>query len=285
MRFKKILIILLSILFFLTALTFYLNHVIFPRLIKKIAVERIEEVLKRKVEIGSMHFNWIRGFVVDRIKIYDKNPSGEVFAQAQQVSFGVLFFPGIKHYRMTIPYINVRSPSVHLIRTGADTWNFSDMLPAPPIGGAASPAGESGPSTFGTKTAAPSPAKSSPFEIAWGGISINGGKLLVEDVSRSPSWKEFFDNINLKLSLSYKGIHYDFSADIPSKKGMLSAIVYYQPLNHDTQAHIHLKNIDTASYLSLFNIPEVQIKSGKIEDIDLSINYSKKKHRPRAMCS
>ena len=263
MKYRKILVVFLSILFFLTALTIYLNRVVFPRLIKKIAVERIEEVLKRKVEIGSIHFNWIRGFVVDKIKIYDKNPSGTVFAQAQQVSFGILFFPGLKHYRITIPYITVLSPSVHFIRTAADTWNFSDILPASsaPAAGAA----------------APKPSNPSPFEIAWGGISISNGKLLVEDASKLPPWSEFFDNINLKLSLSYKGISYDFSADIPGKKGLVGATVYYQPLTRNTEAHIHLKNIDTASYLSLFNIPDVQIKSGKLEDIDLNINYSKEK--------
>src|SRR5580698_2865571 len=132
MKYKKALIIICSVLFFFTALTFYINRVIFPRLIKKIAIERIEEALKRKVEIGSIHFNWVRGFIIDKIKIYEKDSSDTVFVQADQVSFGMLFFPGFKHYRITIPFINVRSPSVHLIRTTQDLWNFSDMFaPAP----------------------------------------------------------------------------------------------------------------------------------------------------------
>lgn len=91
MRFKRIFIIILSILFFLSALTFYLNRVTFPRLVKKIAIQRIEDALKRKVEIGSIHFNWVRGIIIDKIKVYEKDPSGAVFAQAQQVSFGILF--------------------------------------------------------------------------------------------------------------------------------------------------------------------------------------------------
>src|ERR1700679_427652 len=109
MKLKKFLLILCAILFFLTALTFYLNRVIFPQLIKKIVIERLEETLKRKVEIGSIHFNWLKGFIIDGIKIYEKSPDGAVFAQAQQVSFGVLFFPGLKQSRITIPFINVRS--------------------------------------------------------------------------------------------------------------------------------------------------------------------------------
>jgi len=257
MKYKKAIIIVFSILFFLTALTFYLNRVIFPRLIKKIAIERIEKALDRRVEISSIHFNWVRGFIIDKIKVYEKTPGDAVFAQAQQVSFGILIFPGFKHYRITIPYINVRSPSVHLIRTGQDTWNFSDMYTSGPV-------------------TAPSTTPATP-EIAWGGITISDGKFLVDDVSTPHPWKEYFDNINLKLSLSLKGINYDFTADIPGKKGFVGATVYYQPISKNTQAQIHLKNIDTASYLSLVNIPDVHIDSGVIKEINLNINYSQDK--------
>src|SRR5476649_2367314 len=106
MKYKKALIILCAVLFFLTALTLYLNRVIFPHLIKKIAIEHLEETLKRKVEIGSIHFNWVRGLIIDKIRIYEKDSTDTVFAQADQVSFGILFFPGFKHYRITIPFIN-----------------------------------------------------------------------------------------------------------------------------------------------------------------------------------
>ena len=263
MKFKKALILLCAVLFFLTALTFYLNRVIFPQLIKKIAIERIEEALKRKVEIGNIHFNWFKGFIIDKIKVYEKGSADAVFAQADQVSFGILFFPGFKHYRITIPFINVRSPSVHLIRTDENTWNFSDMY-SPPT--ATSPA-----------TMPAASGKPSAFEIAWGGITVTDGKFLVDDISPGRQWSELFDNINLKLSLSYKGISYDFTADIPGKKGFVGANVYYQPVTKNTQAQIHLKNIDTASYLSLVNIPDMRLDSGIIKEIDLNINYTQDK--------
>ena len=117
----------------------------------------------------------------------------------------------------------------------------------------------------------------SPFEVAWGGINITDGKFLVEDVSPGRQWSELFDAINLKLSLSYKGINYNFTADIPGKKGFVGATVYYQPLTRSTKAQIHLKNIDTASYLSLVNIPDVQLDSGIITEINLNIDYAQDK--------
>jgi len=263
MKHKKALIIICAALFFLTALTFYLNRVIFPQLIKKIAVERIEEALKRKVEIGSIHFNWVRGFIIDKIKVYEKNSPGAVFAQADQVSFGIILFPGFKHWRITVPFINVRSPSVHLIRTDENTWNFSDIYAPSPAPTSPAPVAKT--------------QKPSAFELAWGGITISDGKLLVDDASAPHPWSEFFDNINLKLSLSYKGINYDFTALIPKKNGFVGSTVYYQPLTKYTQAQIHLKNIDTASYLSLINIPDVRLDSGIIKEIDLNVIYAQDK--------
>ncbi|MDE2027696.1 MAG: DUF748 domain-containing protein, partial [Candidatus Omnitrophica bacterium] len=259
---KKLLIIIASLVFFLAALTIYLNRVVFPQVIKNVAVQRLEEVLKRRVEIGSIHFNWFRGFIIDKIKIHEKSSPQDIFVQADQVSFGVLVFPGLKHFRISIPYINVRSPSVHLVRTGVDTWNFSDMLPASTTPAAMPPPG-------GAK-AVRGPA----FEIAWGGVSISNGKCLVDDISTPSKWSEYFDNINLKLSLSYKGINYDFTAAIPQRGGMVGATVYYQPITKEVEAQIHLKNIDMASYLSLVDIPSFHLDSGLLKTIDLKIKHT-----------
>ena len=266
MKYKRLIIIICAVLFFVAALTTYINRVVFPQLIKKVAIERMEGVLKRKVEIGSIRFSWVRGFIVDKIKIYEKGSDQIVFAQAQQVNFGVLLFPG-KRYRITIPYINVRSVSVHLIRISDNTWNFSDIYASPQMGT----------TPTSSVSALTKTEKVSNYEIAWGGITISDGKLLLEDTSGPHQWNEYFDNINLKLSLSYKGISYDLGADIPRKNGSLGATVYYQPITQNTQAHIHLKNIDTSSYLTLVNMPDVRVDSGIIQEIDLNINHTQDK--------
>jgi hypothetical protein len=264
MKYKKALLITCGVLFFITALTFYLNRVIFPQLIKKIAVERIQEAIKRRVEIGDIRFNWFKGFIIDKVKIYELDPKDAVFAQADQVSFGIVFFPGFKHSRISIPFINVLSPSVRLVHTGPDTWNFSDLSPAP------APAG-----TAKTAAAPAQPRQTPGLEIAWGGITVSDGKLLIEDASSERKWKEYFDNIALKLTLSYKQINYDFTADIPEKKGLVGATVNYQPASQDTQAQIRLRNIDTAPYLALVNIPDIHIHSGVITDVRLNISHTR----------
>ena len=57
----------------------------------------------------------------------------------------------------------------------------------------------------------------------------------------------------------------------------MGATVYYQPITQNTRAQIHLKNIDTASYLSLVNIPDMHLDSGIIKEINLDINYTQDK--------
>lgn len=267
MKYKRILIILCAVLFFLTALTIYVNRIVFPQLIKKIAIQRMEESLNRKVEIGSIHFNWFKGFIVDQLKIYEKD-SDLVFAQADQVSFGVLIFPGVKHFKISIPFINVKTPSVRLIRLKADTWNFSDL--------ASSAAGTPGKNSNNPPRAA-SKSDGPDFKIAWGGITITDGKFLVEDQTRPVIWNEYFEHIDLKLSLSYKSINYELTADIPGRQGFIGAKVDYEPFSQKTHARLHLKNIDTASYLALVQLPDINVKQGILKDIDLDINYSKEK--------
>ncbi len=264
MTWRKILLIIGVVVFFLTGLTFYLNRVLFPQLIKKIAIEKIQESLKRKVEINSIHFNWFKGFIIDRIKIYEKNSDQDVWAQADRVSFGILLFPGLKHLKITIPFINISSPSVHLVRFGEDHWNFTDLYPDP------------GAAVHAASAPAPIPKGPSP-EISWGGVTISDGQLLVEDRSLPQTWQELFNAINLKLSLTYQGISYDFTAQIPKKMGFVGATVDYQPLTKDTRALIHLKNIDTASYLALIKMPDVQLTSGTIKEINLNMEYAQDK--------
>ncbi len=218
MKKNKIIFIVLGVIFFLGALTFYLNRVFFPVALKNIVVTQAEAFLQRKVEIGSLHFNWVKGFIADKIKVYQKD-SGQSFIQAERLSFGIIFIPGFKQHKITIPFINVESPSAHLIRH-ADAWNFSDLLNAPASDG-----------------------KPSPVSVTVTGIHIMDGKVRLDDVSAAGTWTELFDNINLNVGLSYKGIAFDLFADIPKKQGLVSAHGAYQLLSGELTAQVQVKNI------------------------------------------
>ena len=253
MKKNKILLIILGIVFFLGSLTFYLNRVVFPVALQKIVVSHAESFLKRKVEIGSLHFNWVKGFVADKVKVYQKE-SDQSFVQAERLSFGLIFIPGFKQHRVTIPFITIEGPSAHLVRSGG-TWNFSDLLNASP---------------------AKSEDKPSPFNVTVAGIHIIDGKIRLDDVSGSGTWTELFDNINLNAGLSYKGIAFDLYADIPKKQGLISAHGAYQFLTGDLQSQVQIKNIRPSEYLAFLPVSTgVEFKNGLVQDVDVDVHYSK----------
>jgi hypothetical protein len=247
----KWIIITLSIFFFLTALTFYLNRVIFPKVIKKIAIEQAENFLKRKVEIESLHFNWLKGVVVNKLKIY-QNDSTDVFIQAEKVSIGVIFIPGIKQHKLIFPSITVQSPSAHLIRQGNDQWNFSDLL-APP------------PSTDN---------KPSPVTVSVGGINVVDGKIRVDDTRPEGLWSELIDQLNMKIGLSYQGISFNGSLLLPQKQGAVSINGSYWPLGPSLKATVGLQNIKPLDYLSFVPVKlPVTVINGTINELTLQVNY------------
>ncbi len=253
MKKYKLWIILLCVVFFLTALTIYLNRVVFPVALKQTAITQAETFLKRKVEIGSLRFNWVKGFIIDNIKVYQKD-STQIFVQAEQLSFGVVFIPGFKQHQINIPFMNITNPSAHLVRTG-DQWNFSDLLVAPPA-----------------------QDKPSPFAVALAGVHITGGKLRLDDIRPDVTQTELLDGLDLKVSLSYKGIGFDVSAHLPEKKGRVETSGVYQLSSGALEAKVHINNLRPSDYMSF--VPPVEglkFTNGLLEDVQAEIDYSKER--------
>ncbi|MBF0490538.1 MAG: DUF748 domain-containing protein, partial [Candidatus Omnitrophica bacterium] len=250
----KWIIITLSVIFFLTALTFYANRILLPTVVKKIAIEQAQNFLKRKVEIESLHFNWIKGVIINKIKVYQKDSTTDVLVQAEKVSMGIIFIPGVKHHKLVLPYINVESPFIHLIHQADNTWNFSDllMLPAPK-----------------------SDDKPSPVAVSVGGINILNGKVLLEDVLPQQVWSETLDPINVKVGLSLEGISFDGNIALPQRQGFIALNGAYQPLTQSLKTSLNLKNIKPTDYLGLLPMKlPLTLTSGTINDVDVQINYA-----------
>lgn len=256
MKKYRVLLIIIGIIFFISALTIYLNRVVFPVQIKKMVTAQAETLLKRSVEIEGIHFNWVKGFIIDKIKIYQKD-SSQVLLQAERVSFGLIIIPGFKQQRITIPFIHIENPSIQLIHTGNNAWNFSDILAS-------------------LTTPPKTDDKPLPFTVTVAGVDIAGGKVRIDDTANNRNWSELLDEINLKVNLSYQGIHFELQTNLPRENGLLAAQGSYMPLTQAIDGHLQLKNIKPSDYLSMFPpIASLELKNGLIEDIDLDINYNK----------
>ena len=246
----------LAIVFFLGCLTYYANRVFLPSFVKKIAVEGAQKFLNRKVEIESLHFNWIRGIVVNKIKIYQKDSSTTVLLQAEKLSSGIVFIPGFKKHTLIFPNIKIESPSVHLIHETDNQWNFSDLL--------------------NTKQDDKN-SSVAPMNISVGVITVTNGKLRLEDIQPQGAWSEDIDQINLKAGLSFSsiGISFDGSLVIPKKQGFISLSGTYTPVNQSLKTTVKIKNIKPADYLSLLpGKPPLTLASATIKEVVAQIEYS-----------
>jgi len=251
MKWRKPLIIIAAAVFFLTALTVYVNRVILPVQAKKFVTSQAEAFFKRKVEFEALHFNWVKGFIVEKLKVYQKGSQDQVFLQVERLSFGLMVIPGTKQYKITIPFINLEHPFAHIIRRGPDEWNFSDLLAAP-----------------SAKAGGP------PVAVTVAGINISNGQVRINDVSSGHRWIEMLSDLNLKISLSYKGIAFDVSASLPRTQGLITARGYYQPLNQDLHADVDLKNIRPVEYLRFLPPMEgLSWKAGTVENAELNVDY------------
>ncbi|MEI7998353.1 MAG: DUF748 domain-containing protein [Candidatus Omnitrophota bacterium] len=249
-------LIFLAVVFFLTALTYYSNRFIFPTVIKKIAVEQAQKFLDRKVEIESLHFNWLKGMIVNKIKIYQKDSPNDVLVQAEKISLGFIFIPGFKQHQLTIPNINVQSPSLHLIHQADNQWNFSDLL----------------------ATSAKPNEKPAPVTFTIGSITITNGKLRLDDLQPQGIGTELFDQINLRTGFSIGGITFNGTISIPKKQGFITVQGAYQPLNQSLKASVSLKNIKPLDYLSLIPLKlPLTLSSGTLKDVNAQIDYAPEK--------
>ncbi len=253
MRKRSILIVVVSIVFFLTAITLYVNRVVLPVQIRKLAIVQAENFLKRKVEIGTLHFNWVKGLRVDGLKIYQKD-SDQVFFQAQTIFLSIVWIPGFKQQRITIPSIDLVQPSVHLIHFTDNEWNFTDLLARP----------------------ASINDQPLPVAISVGGVRFSEGKVRLDDVAYGKEWSEFFDHVDLNAGLSFKGVSFKFAADLPKRKGALALEGTYQPLSQVFQGQALIKNIKPADYLALVPpIKGLDFKSGLVRELNAEVKYSK----------
>ena len=112
---------------FFVGLTIYVNRILLPIQVKKIAITQAQRYLKRRVDISSIHFSWVKGFVLEGVTVNQKDSSETLF-KAERINLGVIFIPGFKQHQLTFPYITVEKPYVRLQRLKDSTWNFSDLL-------------------------------------------------------------------------------------------------------------------------------------------------------------
>lgn len=245
------LFVLLGIIVLVTAGTLYVNRVILPVQIKNTITAQAKNFLKRDVTIGSLRFSWVRGLILDDVAVSQKD-SPDVFFKSKRVSLGIIFIPGFKEHRLTIPSVDIVEPYVHVTRTGPSQWNFSDLLTVP-AGSGSSP---------------------SNINVSVLGVNITAGHIVIDDITTASPKHQELNDLNLKVGLGIKGIDIDARAALNNNAGSFALKGSYQPLTKAIDAHVSLNNIRPVQYLSFLPpLPGVTLADALINTMNIDGHY------------
>ncbi len=257
---RKVRIIAISTLLFLIFFT-VIGFFVLPPYIKKTAVAKLSEELGRQVSIEGVSLNpYTLEATISGLEIKEADghtPFVTFSALYANVQLKSIFkvTPVLKEIRLEKPYL-------HLVRTGANTYNFSDIIERIKAASAAGPKKKS----------------SNPFYFLVNNIHVADGHIEFDD--RPVSTQHAITQINLTVP---------FISDLPAfsesyVEPSLSAVVNGTPMSfkgaskvfsdsHETSFNISLADIDIPHYLAY--APEqlnVKVSSGKL-DVAMKLAY------------
>jgi hypothetical protein len=254
---RKTLHVLLALVLLGASLYLYVENIFLPVQFKRFITDKAQGLLNRPVTIGEIHFNPLRGFVIEGITVYQKDSPALPFIQIDEVSLNIFLSPVFSQKAVIIPAIYLKRPFIHILRQGATggsaeqtSWNFSDLLRPP---GSAPP----------RKTFIPLIRK----------IIVEEGEVIYADQTREKKFLELINGINLDARISLNGIiRFKLEALIPRRESGFQVKGNYALSTHKLSSHILAKNIALAEYLALFPTEQtLMLKNGALTSADLSL--------------
>ncbi|PIQ88928.1 MAG: hypothetical protein COV72_05805 [Candidatus Omnitrophica bacterium CG11_big_fil_rev_8_21_14_0_20_42_13] len=123
---RKIIIILAVLILIFVSFAAYLNTVYLPRKARLLIATAIGDNLGRRVELGSIKLNLLKGLIIKNLNIYDEDGKG-LFLSTERVSLGWLFLPLFKKGEFVIPFVNIESPHISIKRTKEGVFNLPNI--------------------------------------------------------------------------------------------------------------------------------------------------------------
>lgn len=140
------------------------------KLTKPYVEKELSEVLHRDAKIGRLSWHLgMRGISIDTRDLELFELTGEPFFQSEKTAIGVAVLPFLSG-KLVLKHLDFRAPTVWLVKTAPNHWNFEDLLIDGP-------------------------------EIRL--INVQDGRVLVADETRDPERKSPFELNDLKLSLNW----------------------------------------------------------------------------------
>jgi uncharacterized protein involved in outer membrane biogenesis len=247
---KKAIFILIFLLLLGTVLAIYLDKVFIPVKLKQIAIDQAQELLQRRVTIGELHFNPIRGFVVDQVTIFKKD-SDEIMLQIDRAYFKIVYTSLFQDKRIFIPSITVENPYWDLTRQQDGRWEFQDLMPS----GKETKPGED------------------LFHTWIGGVTVVNGTIKFTDRSQNEVFMEIINAVHLKTNLSFrKTVVFGLNFNLPRLFASVAAKGRYDIPENQWAAELKLKNLPLEEYWEPYlKKNNIRLTSGTIQTAELRL--------------
>ncbi|WP_303721059.1 AsmA family protein [Malonomonas rubra] len=292
----------ITIVFLLVSLSILVKVVVTPERVRGALLPLVEDSLQRKVEVGGIDIGIFSGVSLYDLRVQKKDTPDD-FISIKLLALHYKLLPLFRG-ELVIDQILLEEPRIEIIRTAANEFNFSDLLPT----GGNKPATETKTEKVSTGT--------SPLGLLVNQVSIKGGELVFIDRlnnSRSP-YRYLFNQFNFEASritlngpfpvefstmldgsqITLSG-NYDIAeqaGDLDlqlSKLDLVKFAPYYRQslpgklgsavLNLNLEVQLKKETVESKGKILLDNLdlvldelPEAALKQGKLE-LDYALNY------------
>jgi len=260
---KKILLVLLISVVFISCASFIVNRFVIPAKVKALIIDGLAKQTKKEVKLDKVEFSFFRGLVIKGLVVSDK---GQVILSLSEADCSFLPLPFLKK-EIIIPWFNIRQAQVFLERRPDNTFDiadFFDMQGQP----------QQPPRQEATQKKQPVRPVSG-FNLIVKRINIRNSSLYFKDSTFNPAINKTLDNINASVYLSLPSeIKFNFKLHVPSKEPQqVSAAGIYNIPKEELSASF------TGKSLQLTELREYISNYGLIADsgnADITVNLQRK---------
>jgi len=172
---------------------YYFNATVLPAKLRALINEKGQAFLGRDITFDQIHYSPGKGLRLTNLKIFKKDDPEQPLLTVGEISSKIPLLPLLKDRTVIVPSLVIHEFDVHLIKTGARTWNISDLF------------------------APRAPSADRPYDVLLGKIVLQQGRVTVSRTDKeTPPVPVTFtvDSASAALSLPIKA-HIVFSGQIP----------------------------------------------------------------------
>ncbi len=250
---KRIILLFFAIVFFMGAVTFYINHVTIPKDLKKIILIESSQFLGRSLRLKDISFNPFTGFTLEGITILEED-SPDIFATIDRVRVHLLYWPLLRQQKVIISSLELKGVSLNIIHYAAGEWNFSDILQRR------------------------SQRTQQPRKVYLSLITIDDGYVRLTNLQDGSQFSEVFSPVDATLAFSVtKGITFETSLHYADQQRFLEIRGNAHPLKEQLRAKVQTNGLALKHYLDLIS-PELPFTLETIAVKDLDVELSLRRH-------